>query len=185
MRIRFFILLNLAVFVVLSASWIIAAGPDIKEELITWGHKKYEGKRTIDAVIVHSTYYADSPDSFSVAGVLKQFRQYDVSAHYLIDRTGTIHRLVKENDISYHAGVSSLPDGRTNVNSTSIGIEVIITKFSPPAEVQYTALAALVKDIKRRHSIKYIKRHSDIAPERKTDPWNFDWKKWNEMLDKE
>ncbi len=185
MRIRFLIVLNLAVFAVLSLSWAIYARPEIKEELISWGHKKYDGKRTIDAVIVHSTYYADNADSFSVAGVLKQFKQYDVSAHYLIDRSGTIHRLVKENDISYHAGVSNLPDGRTNVNSTSIGIEVIITKYSPPAEVQYAALAALVKDIQQRHPIKYIKRHSDIAPDRKTDPWNFDWKRWTEMLEKE
>jgi len=33
----------------------------------------------------------------------------------------------------------------------------------------------LVKDIKSRYNIKYVLRHSDIAPDRKTDPWNMNW----------
>jgi N-acetyl-anhydromuramyl-L-alanine amidase AmpD len=85
--------------------------------------------------------------------------------------------LVDEKNISFQAGKSSLPDGRTNVNSCSIGIELITTKDSldAPTELQIKSLTALVKDIESRYKIKYILRHSDIAPGRKTDPWNLNW----------
>ena len=44
-----------------------------------------------------------------------------------------------------------------------------------PTEQQTQSLLALINNIKKRHTIKYVLRHSDIAPVRKTDPWNFDW----------
>ena len=49
------------------------------------------------------------------------------SAHYLIDREGNIYRLVKEERAAYHAGRGRLPwpPYRTNMNSTSIGIEMM------------------------------------------------------------
>jgi N-acetyl-anhydromuramyl-L-alanine amidase AmpD len=85
--------------------------------------------------------------------------------------------LVNEKNIAYQAGHSQLPDGRTGVNSCSIGIELITTKDSldSPTQMQIKSLATLVKDIKSRYKIKYVLRHSDIAPERKTDPWNMNW----------
>ena len=153
----------------------------IIEKKITWGFKK-SSKRGIDAIIIHSTYNAVGVDSFSVEGVLRQFKSYGVGAHYLIDRDGRILRLIDEKNIAYHAGSSSLPDGRVNVNSTSLGIEIITTLYTSPTEQQYKNVAALVRDIKKRHTIKYIKGHNEIAPDRKTDPWNFDWIKFNSYL---
>jgi len=153
----------------------------IVDKKIDWGFKNVS-KRSIDAIIIHSTYNTLSVDSFSVDSVLKQFENCGVSSHYLIDRNGIIYRLVNEKNIAYHAGVSSLPDGRVNVNSTSIGIEIITTLNTSPTEKQYESAAALVKDIKTRYAIKYIKGHNEIAPERKTDPWNFDWIKFNSLI---
>ncbi|MFM7024152.1 MAG: N-acetylmuramoyl-L-alanine amidase [Flavobacteriales bacterium] len=154
----------------------------IIDKKVSWGYKKASG-RVVDAVILHSTYYATGTDSFSVDGVLEQFKSYGVSSHYLIDRSGKIYRLVDEKNIAFHAGNSSLPDGRTNVNTTSIGIEIITTLYSSPTEAQYKSVAGLVKDIKKRRTIKYIKGHSDIAPGRKSDPWNFDWTKFNTLME--
>ncbi|MBR2624205.1 MAG: N-acetylmuramoyl-L-alanine amidase, partial [Paludibacteraceae bacterium] len=54
-----------------------------------------------------------------------------------------------------------------------------------PTDEQYNSLVALVKDIKTRHTINYVVRHSDIAPGRKTDPWRFDWKGFNQRLREE
>ena len=132
--------------------------------------------RNIDAVIVHSVFNAVG-DKYSVDLVIKQFSRYRVSSHYIVGRDGTIYQLVKEKNISYQAGRSQLPDGRTAVNACSIGIEVITSKDSldAPTEQQVKSLAILVKDIKKRNKIKYVLRHSDIAPGRKTDPWNMDW----------
>ena len=91
-------------------------------------------------------------------------------------------RLVKEEDIAYHAGKSEMPDGRTDLNNFSIGIELINTKIVSPNEAQYSSLVELIKSLKLKYGIKNILGHNDIAPERRTDPWNFDWQKFNEML---
>lgn len=152
----------------------------IQQKLIGWGYKEGDSSRKIDAVIIHSSYYPNSKDSFNLDSIIGLYKQYGVSAHYIINRQGIIYQLVEEKNISWHAGKGSLPDGRTNINSVSIGIEIINTKFAPPNEKQYGSLASLLKDIKKRHTITYIKGHSDIAPGRKTDPWHFDWGKIKE-----
>ncbi|MCX6181258.1 MAG: N-acetylmuramoyl-L-alanine amidase [Bacteroidetes bacterium] len=154
----------------------------IVDKKISWGYKKGAG-RSVDAIIIHSTYNASGTDSFSVQGVLDQFKSYGVASHYLIDREGKIYRLVDERNIAFHAGNSSLPDGRVNVNTTSIGIEIITTLYTSPSEAQYKSVAGLVKDIQKRRVIKYIKGHNEIAPGRKSDPWNFDWTKFNSLIE--
>lgn len=133
--------------------------------------------RNIDVVIIHSVYNNSGGDKYDVDLVIKQFSHYGVSSHYVIGRDGTIYQLVKEKNVSFHAGKSSLPDGRQGVNSCSIGIEIITSKDSldSPTEKQLKSLTCLVKDIKSRYKIKYVLRHSDIAPGRKTDPWNMNW----------
>ncbi len=175
-------ILILGVFMIALSSFVFVASPAVVDKKVSFGYKVPDSARTIDAVIIHSTYNAAGKDSFSLEGCIKQFKDYGVSAHYIIGRDGKIYRLVDEANISYHAGKSSLPDGRTNVNSTSIGIEIITTKVSSPTEAQYKAVVELVKDIKSRYQIKYIQGHHQIAPGRKTDPWNFDWTKFNEMM---
>jgi len=151
------------------------------DKKVSFGFKTPDSTRNIYAVIIHSTYNV-AKDSFSVQGCIDQFKKYGVSAHYIIGRDGKIYRLVDEKNISYHAGKSSLPDGSTTVNTNSIGIEIITTKFTSPTQEQYNSAAALVKDIKTRYAIKYIQGHEQIAPGRKDDPWNFDWTKFNSML---
>ncbi|MBB3188579.1 N-acetylmuramoyl-L-alanine amidase [Microbacter margulisiae] len=144
---------------------------------------RHMSNRKIDVVVIHSTYYVGK-DTFSVAGVLSQFRRYNVASHYLIDRKGNIYRLVPEADEAYHAGKSILPaNRRVNLNATSIGIELINTPSTPPDNRQYKALVTLIKNIKQRYPIHYIVGHSDIAPKRKTDPWNFNWKKFRQMME--
>jgi N-acetyl-anhydromuramyl-L-alanine amidase AmpD len=102
-----------------------------------------------------------------------------VSAHYLIDRRGTVYRLVDDKDIAYHAGTSKMPDGRKNVNDFSIGIEMMNTEDGQYTKAQYAAVNSLVDSLKSRYPIKSVVGHADIAPGRKTDPWNFDWKRLN------
>jgi len=155
---------------------------NIVDKLVNWGYEVPKSKRSIDTIIIHSSYDALGTDPYSVDGVIEEYKMYGVSPHYLIDRTGSIFRLVNEQNIAYHAGGGKMPDGRININSFSIGIEIINTKTGSPNEVQYASLVKLVKSIKFRYEIKNILGHSEIAPERKTDPWNFDWKKFDEML---
>ena len=102
----------------------------------------------------------------------------EVSAHYLIDEDGTIHRLVAEDKRAWHAGQSHWR-GITDVNSASIGIELVnpghefgYREFAP---AQIEALIPLLAEIKDRYEITRgnIVGHSDIAPTRKQDPGEF------------
>lgn len=139
--------------------------------------------RHVNSVIVHSTFNNSGGEKYDIDLVLKQFSKYGVSAHYVIGRDGTIYQLVDEKDNSYHAGKSSLPDGTTNVNSCSIGIEIMTSYTESPTEEQSKALLGLIQGIQKRYPIKYVLRHSDIAPVRKTDPWNFDWESFKQRLE--
>ena len=71
--------------------------------------------------------------------------------------------------------MSKMPDGRTNVNDFSIGVEMINTMDGEYTSDQYDALNQLIASLKKKYSIKYILGHDDIAPGRKTDPWGIDW----------
>ena len=105
----------------------------------------------------------------------------EVSAHYLIDEDGTIHRLVPEDKRAWHAGEAHWR-GITDVNSASIGIELVnpghefgYREFTP---AQIEALIPLLHEIKDRHDITRgnIVGHSDVAPTRKQDPGElFPW----------
>ena len=113
-----------------------------------------------------------------------------VSSHYLIeDQKGTIYQLVDEKNRAWHAGLSEW-QGRTFLNSSSIGIEIVNEGFTeeahgnikwhPYSEAQIQSLILLLKDIKARYklSAENILGHSDIAPLRKTDPGPlFPWRR--------
>ncbi|TXH01039.1 MAG: hypothetical protein E6P95_02625 [Candidatus Moraniibacteriota bacterium] len=149
----------------------------VTDHLLSFGFRTPPSPRTINTLVLHSSYNASGGDSFQFDKIIGQYEQYGVGAHYIIDRSGRIFRLVREEDIAYHAGESKMPDGRKNVNDFSIGIELIGTEESGFTEKEYAALNDLIADIKTRYKIKDIVGHSDIAPTRKTDPWKFDWKK--------
>ena len=106
-----------------------------------------------------------------------------VSAHYLIEEDGTVHRLVDEDKRAWHAGVAWWR-GAMDVNSRSIGVELVNPghefgyKAFPDAQME--ALTALGRSILNRHPIpkRNVVGHADIAPRRKLDPGElFDWQR--------
>lgn len=149
---------------------------NISSKFVSWGYKKTYARK-IDTIIIHSTYNALGGDPFSLDKILDIYKSYGVSPHYIIDRSGKIYRLVADENIAYHAGESRVPDGRAGVNNFSIGIELINSKTEKPKDDQYAALKKLIARLKSEYSIKYVLGHNQIAPGRKDDPWNFDWKK--------
>lgn len=143
-------------------------------KLMSSGYRK-SSARNIDTIIIHSSYDAIGNDPFSINGIIKEYSDYGVSAHYLIGRDGKIYQLVEDKNIAYHAGISKMPDGRINVNEFSIGIELVNTKTDKFTDAQYKALKNLINELKNNYKIKNILGHNQIAPERKDDPWNFEW----------
>ena len=148
----------------------------ITQRLVSWGFSS-ASNRKIDTVIIHSSYNALGGDEYDVSKLIAEYKEYGVAPHYLIDREGKIYQLVADKNIAYHAGESKVPDGRTQVNNFSLGIEMINTKEDKYTSAQYASLNSLIAKIKSNYSIKYVLGHNDISPGRKTDPWNFDWEK--------
>lgn len=105
----------------------------------------------------------------------EQLRGVKVSAHFFIRRNGEIVQFVSCHSRAWHAGVS-LWRGRARCNDFSIGIELEGSDFVPFTDSQYSSLAYLTRRLKRAFPILDIIGHSDIAPDRKTDPGpHFDW----------
>lgn len=128
-------------------------------------------------------HYTGMPDT---AAALHRLRDpaSKVSAHYLVEETGTTYQLVEESERAWHAGVSSWR-GITDVNAHSIGIEIAnpghefgYPEFPAP---QMKSVMELCKEILARHSTieaRNVVGHSDVAPERKQDPGEkFNWKR--------
>jgi len=134
--------------------------------------------RTPDMILLHYTgmqsgeaalRWLCSPDS-------------KVSAHYVVFEDGRIVQCVPEGFRAWHAGVSSWA-GETDINSCSIGIEIV----NPGHEFGYpdfplrqiAAVISLCKTIITRRgpiSADRILAHSDVAPARKQDPGEkFPW----------
>lgn len=142
---------------------------------VSFGHSKAT-QRTVDAVIIHSTFNNSGGALYDIDKIVAQFARYGVSSHYVVDREGVVYQLVALHNVAYHAGRSVLPNGASNVNSRSIGIELMTSFDDAPTEAQIGTVVDLLKHIRQQYDFKYLLRHSDIAPGRKTDPWNMDWK---------
>ncbi len=103
--------------------------------------------------------------------------RYEVSAHYLIGRCGTLWQLVDERQRAWHAGAGNWA-GQGDINSRSIGIELDNAGDHPFAARQMTVLETLLSQIMARWNIapQAVIGHSDMAPGRKQDPGrHFDW----------
>lgn len=106
-----------------------------------------------------------------------------VSTHYVVGEDGAVYRIVDERRRAWHAGRSSW-EGREDVNSCAIGIEIVNGGHDfglpPYPDAQIAAVIALVGDILARHGLgpDRVVGHSDIAPGRKADPGeHFPWKR--------
>ncbi|BCH31827.1 N-acetylmuramoyl-L-alanine amidase [Mesorhizobium sp. L-8-10] len=105
----------------------------------------------------------------------------DVSAHYLVEEDGHIVQMVRESDRAWHAGKASWR-GRADINSSSIGIEIVNPghAFGYPdfPDCQIASVIDLCRGIIDRHDIRpeRVLAHSDVSPGRKIDPGEkFPW----------
>jgi N-acetyl-anhydromuramoyl-L-alanine amidase len=96
-------------------------------------------------------------------------------ATFLIDRRGKTTQFVSLHKRAWHAGVSQFC-GREKCNDFSIGIELEGDGDTPFTNEQYASLAEVTGVLLKKFPDLQFAGHSDIAPERKTDPGpSFDW----------
>jgi N-acetyl-anhydromuramyl-L-alanine amidase AmpD len=131
---------------------------------------------TIDCIVVHDTESETAKEAVSWF----ESAESKVSAHYVVDRDGTLYRCVPDDRRAWHAGGSVLA-GRANVNDYSIGIELAGFASRPYPEAQIDALVELCVALCLRHpaiTVDRIVGHEHVAmpPGRKTDPGpHFPW----------
>ena len=114
----------------------------------------------------------------------REIADRQVSAHFLIRRSGEIVQFVPVTERAWHAGESCC-EGRTRVNDFSIGIELEGSDDVPFDDAQYGALAELTREVMRVYpsvSAQRIYGHAAISPGRKTDPGpHFDWERYRRL----
>lgn len=101
-----------------------------------------------------------------------------VSAHYIISRDGKVVQMLNDYLRAWHAGNSTWGKN-SDLNSSSIGIELDNNGVEPFSETQISSLVALLTRLKKEYNVptQNIIGHSDIAPARKQDPSKlFPWK---------
>ncbi|WP_335963593.1 1,6-anhydro-N-acetylmuramyl-L-alanine amidase AmpD [Acinetobacter haemolyticus] len=123
---------------------------------------------------------------WSVHPYFQTIEGMQVSAHLLILRTGEVIQFVNFQHRSWHAGRSSYL-AQKECNDYSIGIELEGSDDLPFEPEQYQALVQVVHTLRQAYPKiqRHIAGHSDIAPQRKTDPGPyFDWQLFRNMLAK-
>jgi len=141
----------------------------------TWVGTTNFNLRKPNFVIIHHT------EQHSTEQTLKTFTlpRTQVSAHYVIGRDGKVYHMLNDYLRAWHGGVGKWGNN-TDINSSSLGIELDNNGAEPFAEAQINSLLKLLAILKKTHSIPTANfiGHADIAPTRKVDPNpTFPWQK--------
>ncbi len=133
----------------------------------------------VDHIVVHfcSDVIAHPDHPYDINRQIEIFRHAPASANYLIDRDGTVYRLVPETRVAWHAGGGHLSwdPALKSMNQQAIGIEMFAVgspadmklfgmnarqygafKGKHPdwigfSDAQYTTLKQLIDEIRTRH----------------------------------
>lgn len=148
-------------------------------EFIEAPSPNFDARTTLpDIIVLHYTGMQTGE------GALARLRDPEakVSSHYMVEEDGRVFRLVPEERRAWHAG-RSFWKGQTDINSASIGVEIVNPGhefgYRPFPDAQIASVIALVADIRTRWIVEdgKIVGHADVAPDRKEDPGElFPWK---------
>ena len=125
-------------------------------------------------VIIHHTAQNACDQTLKTFTMVKT----QVSAHYVICKDGTVHHMLNDYLRAWHGGVARWGN-LTDVNSSSIGIELDNNGFEPFTDAQINSLLHVLTSLKDKYNIPAANfiGHGDIAPTRKNDPnVYFPWK---------
>ena len=137
----------------------------------------------ISAIVLHDTA------SHTAQSALSWFKNpaSKVSAHVVIDRDGTIWRVVPDDKVAWHAGKSMLA-GQTGVNGFSLGVEMVYDNDADPypaaqlgAVVEWCVAKCQAYLIPTTRIVGH--QHIALPPGRKVDPGpDFPWGTFYEFV---
>jgi len=153
---------------------------------------------SIDLLVIHNislppgVFEGDDVEAFflnqlhhSKHPFFEEIRELKVSSHLFIRRDGSAQQFVDLDNRAWHAGQSTW-QGKERCNDFSIGIELEGTDDQTFTDAQYKTLLQLTLQIQQQYpdiTNDRIVGHSDIAPDRKTDPGpHFDWSRYRQGL---
>jgi len=173
---------------VLLGTWVLAAAPLPMHEPTQWPFiaspnvdDRPPGVR-VSAIVLHAT------EIDTLAGTIGCFRSpaTKVSAHFVVDRDGTVVQMVAVSRRAWHAGRSAL-EGVANVSHCSVGIEMVSLGDGkdPYPAAQIRAAASIVREVRQRAHVpdRRSVRHADVARPlgRKIDPLGFDMRAFRRL----
>ncbi len=126
-------------------------------------------------VVIHHTAQNSCEQTLKTFTTAKS----QVSAHYVICKDGIVHHMLNDYLRAWHGGISKWGNN-TDINSSSIGIELDNNGSEEFPDLQIQSLMNLLAVLKKTHSVPAANfiGHSDIAPGRKVDPSRFfPWQK--------
>ena len=155
----------------------------VAEVIPSPNHGERVGQGRPDMIVLH---YTGMPTAEGALERLCSLEAPRVSSHYLVYEDGRIFQLVPEARRAQHAGISSW-EGETDINSRSVGIEIVNPGhdggYPDFPHRQIAAVIALCRDILARRPMRAdrVVAHSDVAPSRKQDPGEkFPWRQLHE-----
>lgn len=160
---------TLLVLLLAAALLSACAQAPVRNPLARWVPSENFDQRRPVVIVVHATEQGGVQESLDTLRTRNS--KGKVSAHYLIGEDGSLYQLVADSDRAWHAGA-----GRwgtiTDLNSTSIGIELDNDGAEPFPEAQIDTLLVLLEDLCSRLGIErsQVIAHADLAPTRKRDP---------------
>ncbi len=115
---------------------------------------------TPEMIVVHTTEIPTMTATFDVFNSptlrgrreLQSASQLNVSAHFLIDRDGTIYRLLPETAFARHT---------IGLNHSAIGIENVGTDSLRLTDAQFKSNVLLIKYLHYKYPIRYVIGHMD------------------------
>ncbi len=144
-------------------------------EPVAWVGTTNFNMRKPNLVIIHHTAQNSCDQTLKTFTLVRT----QVSAHYVICKDGIVHHMLNDYLRAWHGGISKWGN-LTDINSSSIGIEIDNNGFENFTDPQLNSLLVLLDTLKRRHGVPTANfiGHADIAPTRKNDPnVTFPWKR--------
>jgi len=125
-------------------------------------------KRDLTEYIIVHTSETDLETALKLLAIGKQDGDKWISsgghAHYVIARDGQTYRILEEDHIANHAGLS-MWNGETNISRVSVGIEIVGYHDGKITESQYRTIRILIRKLKKTYDLKdrAVLTHSQVA----------------------
>ncbi len=149
------IILALAAMLFASSAGAVTPGTIDTKHRSKWNSKRQLRKKT-DFIILHTT-------EGSKKGALEKLSK-NGECNYLVDEDGVIHVIIDRGRVAKHAGLS-MWNNVTDLDTRSVGIEIVGYHDKDITEAQYTALKKLITELKTKYKIPDDKvlTHSMVA----------------------